>query len=94
MSVFKFYFVELMYSASRWAKPKGLFLEYSIGYQELRRLKLKYTRQFTLCLLQIIDGRLPTGSTNQVSIKTVVEVASGKGHNLKKNVLILHAFAC
>ena len=30
------------------------------------------------CLLQIIDGRLPTGSIN--SITTVVEVASGKGH--------------
>ena len=71
-----------MYSTSQWAKPKGLFLECSVGYLELRRLKLKYTWQFTLCLLQIIDSRLPTGSTNQVSITMVVEVASGKGHTL------------
>ena len=36
----------------------------------------------TYSLLQIIDGSLPIGSTNQVSITTVVtvEVASGKGH--------------
>ena len=32
----------------------------------------------TSCLLQIIDGRLPTGSIT--SIMTAVEVASGKGH--------------
>ena len=69
-----------MYLASRRAKPKGLFLECSASYLELRQLKVKYTWQLTLCLLQIIDGRLPTGSTNQVSITTVVEVASGKGH--------------
>ena len=79
MSVFKLK-IELMYSASRRAKPKGLFLECTVGYLELGRLKLKYTWQFTL--LQIIDGRLPTSSTNQVSITTVVEVASGKGHAL------------
>ena len=61
--------IELMYSASRWAKPGGLFLECSVGYLELRRLKLKYTWQLTLCLLHII------GSTNQVSITlTVIEV--------------------
>ena len=34
----------------------------------------------TYSLLQIIEGRLSIGSTNQVSITTVVEVASGKGH--------------
>ena len=56
-----FNFFELIYSTSWWAKPKGLFLECSVGYLELRRLKLKYTWQFTLCLLQIINGRLPTG---------------------------------
>ena len=32
----------------------------------------------TPCLLQIINGRLPTRSTNPIA--TVVEVASGKGH--------------
>ena len=40
--------------------------------------KVEIHWQLTLCLLQIIDGRLPTGSTN--SITTVVDVASGKGH--------------
>ena len=59
-----------MYSASRWAKPKELFLECSVGYLKLRQLKLKYTWQLTL------NGKLPTGSTNQVLITTVVEVAS------------------
>ena len=35
-----------------------------VGYMELR-LKLKYTWQLIPCLpVQIIDGRLPTGSTN------------------------------
>ena len=34
------------------------------GLLELRRLNLKYTWQVTPCLLHIIDGRLPTGSTN------------------------------
>jgi len=33
----------------------------------------------TSCLLQIIDGRLPTGSTNPIT--TVVEIASGEGHH-------------
>ena len=45
-------------------KPEGLLLECSVGYLESRQLKVKYTWQFTLCLLQIIDSRLPTGSTN------------------------------
>jgi len=36
----------------------------SVGYLELRRLKLKHTWQLTPCLLQINNGRLPTGSTN------------------------------
>ena len=44
-------------------------VECSVGYLELRRLKLrrlklKYTWQLTPCLLLIIDGRLPTGGTN------------------------------
>ena len=43
---------------------EGLLPECSAGYLELRRLKLKHTWQLTGCLLQIINGRLPTGSTN------------------------------
>ena len=47
---------------------EGLLLGCSVtacvGYMELR-LKLKYTWQLIPCLpIQIIDGRLPTGSTN------------------------------
>ena len=46
---------------------EGLLLGCSVtvhGYMELR-LKLKYTWQLIPCLpVQIIDGRLPTGSTN------------------------------
>ena len=41
-------------------------------------MKLKYTWQLNPCLLQIIDGRLPTGDTNPIT--TVVEVTSSKGH--------------
>jgi len=41
-----------------------LVAECSVGYLELRRLKLKHTWHLTPCLLQIINGRLPTGSTN------------------------------
>ena len=55
------------------AKPKRLSLECSVGYLELRRLKLKYTWQFTLCLLQTTGGRLLTGNANQVSITMVIE---------------------
>ena len=43
---------------------EGLLLECSAGYLELRQLKLKHTWQLTACLLQIINGRLPTGCTN------------------------------
>ena len=60
---------------------EGLLPECSAGYLELRRLKLKYTWQLTACLLQIINGRLPTGSIRyvlsmqavQISITTVIE---------------------
>ena len=45
--------------------------ECSAGYLELRQLKLKHTWQLTACLLQIINGSLPTGST--ISIMTVVK---------------------
>jgi len=38
--------------------------ECSAAHLELRRLKLKHTWQLTPCLLQIINGRLPTGCTN------------------------------
>ena len=47
--------IKLMYSESWWAKPEGLFLECSVRYLELRLLKLKYTWELTLCLLQIIE---------------------------------------
>ena len=36
----------------------------AIARVQLRRLKLKHTWHLTPCLLQIINGRLPTGSTN------------------------------
>ena len=50
---------------------EGLLPECSPGNLELRRLKLKCTWQLTACLLQIINGSLPTGST--ISITTVVK---------------------
>ena len=50
---------------------EGLLPESSAGYLELRRLKSKHTWQLTACLLQIINGSLPTGST--ISITTVVK---------------------
>ena len=53
-------------------------LKCSVSYLEMRRQKLKHTWQLTSRLLQIIDGRLLTGSTNL--IKMMVEVASGKSH--------------
>ena len=52
--------IELMHSVG---DREGLLPECSIGYLELRRLKSKHTWQLTLCLLQIINSRLPTGST-------------------------------
>ena len=57
---------------------EGLLLECSAGYLELRQLKLKHTWQLTACLLQIINGSLPTGST--ISITKVVKRQDGKGH--------------
>ena len=45
--------------SSSWLLP-----ECSVSYLELRRLKLKHAWHLTPCLLQIINGRLPTGSTN------------------------------
>ena len=53
--------IELMHSVGN---HEGLLPECSIGYLELRRLKLKDTWQLIPCLLQIINGRLPTGGTN------------------------------
>ena len=63
-----------------WVIVKGYCLlpECSAGYLELRRLKLKHTWQLTACLLQIINGSLPTGST--ISIMMVVKRQDGKGH--------------
>ena len=48
---------------------KGYCQSAAPGYLEMRRLKLKHTWQLTGCLLQIINGSLPTGST--ISITTV-----------------------
>ena len=62
---------------------EGLLPECSAGNLESRRLKLKHKWQLTACLLQIIDGSLPTGST--ISITTVVKQSraqDGKGHAL------------
>ena len=50
---------------------EGLLPESSTGYLELKRLKSKHAWQLTACLLQIINGSLPTGST--ISITTVVK---------------------
>ena len=60
---------------------EGLLPECSAGNLELRRLKLKHKWQLTACLLQIIDGSLPTGST--ISITTWLSGRArqdGKGH--------------
>ena len=57
----KFTKIELMHSVPTVGDHEGLLPECSVGYLEL---KLKYTWQLPPCLLQIIDGRLPTGSTN------------------------------
>ena len=40
--------IELMHSESQWVKREGLLLECSVGYLELRRLKLKYTGNLLL----------------------------------------------
>ena len=49
-----------------------------LGVCSVSYLELRYTWELTPCVLQIIDGRLPTGNTN--SITTMVEVASGNVH--------------
>ena len=59
-----------------WVKPEGSVetrVHRQLPGSELRQLNVD-----TPCLLQIINSRLPTGNT--ISITTVVEVASGKGH--------------
>ena len=56
------------------------FIVIAKGYcQSAASVKLKHTWQRIPCLLQINNGRLPTGSY-KISIMTVVEAASGKGH--------------
>ena len=65
MSAFKFQYYEDR--AHALGTGEGLLPECSVGDPELRRLKLKYAWQLTPCLyvlLQIMNGRLPTGSTN------------------------------
>ena len=39
--------VELIRSESRWVKPEGLLLECSVGYLELKQVKLDYTWQLS-----------------------------------------------
>ena len=39
--------VELIHSESRWVKPEGLLLECSVGYLELKQVKLDYTWQLS-----------------------------------------------
>ena len=56
---FKWVRILILRRSSSWLLP-----ECSIGYLELRRLKLKHTWQLIPCLLQITKCRLPTGSTN------------------------------
>ena len=46
---------------------EGLLPECSAGNLESRRLKLEHKWQLTACLLQIIDGSLPTGSTISIT---------------------------
>ena len=63
---------------------EGLLLECSVGYLELRRLKLKHTWQVTACLLQLFNGRLPIGSTNFRPQRWLLKQLrqDGKGHAL------------
>ena len=67
--------IELMHSVG---DCEGLLLECSVGYLELRRLKLKHTWQLTACLLQSSTAGSP--QVVQISITTVVikAVVSGR----------------
>ena len=68
-----------MYSACRWTKPEGQFLRVQRRLPGVKTTEVEVhmaTYSFFF-VLKIIDGRLPTGSINQISITTVVEVASG-----------------
>ena len=60
---------------------EGLLSECSAGNLESRRLKLKHKWQLTACLLQIIDGSLPTGST--ISITMVVKWFRASGRRVR-----------
>ena len=55
---------------------EGLLLECSVGYLELRRLKLNHTWQLTACLLQSSTAGCPQAV--QISITTVVITESGR----------------
>jgi len=70
--------IELMYSESQWAKPEGLLLECSVGYLEFRWLKLKYTGNLLLVCYRSLTAGCPQAV--QISIMTVVEIASDKDH--------------
>ena len=67
--------IELMHSVG---DHEGLLPESSVDYLELRRLKLKHTLHLTPCLLRLSMAGCPQAV--QISIMTVVEVASGKDH--------------
>ena len=74
MSAFKSK-IELMHLVG---DREGLLLECSVGYLELRQLKLRHTWQLTACLLQLSTAGCPQAV--QISITTVVikAVASGQ----------------
>ena len=72
--VFNITKIELMHSVG---DRKGLLLECSVGYMELRWLKLKHTWQLTACLLQSSTAGCPQAV--QISITTVVIKAITSG---------------
>ena len=67
--------IELMHSVG---DHEGLLPESSVDYLELRRLKSKHTLHLTPCLLRLSTAGYPQAV--QISITTVVEVASSKDH--------------
>ena len=58
----------------KWAHLNFNITKINLGVCSVVYLEMRYTP----CLLQIVDGRLPTGNTN--SITMMVEVASGNIH--------------
>ena len=67
---------------------EGLLPQCSAGNLELRRLHLKRTWQLTACLLQIINGSLPTGSTISITTRfkgSKVHSNNPKGERYNQN---------